>query len=94
MYMISFTQNLISIDETKADICWIVENHSPNVIRDVNAYSDIFSHSFGDIGIDSIKSITFTIPLSKTCNLGEAVMNYLDDEDTCIVKSNILTSIA
>lgn len=91
--MISFTQNLISIDKTKANICWIVENHSPNVIKDVNAYSDIFSYSFGDIGIESIKSITFTIPLSKTGLIGNAIMNYIQDDDTCIVKSNILTSM-
>lgn len=91
--MISFTQNLISIDDTKADICWIVENHSPVVIRDVNAYSNIFSYSFGDLGIDSIKTVTFTIPLSKTWLLGRAVMNYLQEDDTCIIKSNILTNI-
>ncbi len=91
--MISFTQNLISIDEANAKICWIVENHSSNVIRDVNAYSDIYSYSFGDIGIDSIKSITFTIPLSKAGLIGKAIMNYIQDDDTCIVKSNILTSM-
>ena len=90
--MISFTQNLISIDDTKADICWIVENHSSKVIRDVNAYSDIYSYSFGDIGIDSIKSITFTIPVSKTGLLGHAFLNYLEDDNACILKSNILTS--
>ena len=91
--MITFKQNLISIDDTKADICWIVENHSPNIIRNVNARSDIFSHNFGDLGIDSIKSITFTVPLSKTGLLGPAVMNYVEDDDACIITSNILTSL-
>ena len=88
--MISFTQNIISIDENHANICWIVENHSRNVIKDAVAYSNLFCHNFGEIGIDSVKSISFTIPLSKTSLLNEAFMNYSLGFESGMIKSESL----
>ena len=88
--MISFTQNLISLDENQASICWIVENHTDYVIKKAVAHSNIYSHNFGEIGVESIKSISFTIPLSKASLLGNAFMNYFHDDEACMVKSNIL----
>lgn len=91
--MISFTQKLISITEKEVNICWIVENHTKHNIRQAVAYSNIFSHSFGVIGIDSIKSITFNVPLSKTSLLDGAFMNYLIGDESKILKSNILRNL-
>lgn len=91
--MISFTQKLISLTENEANICWIVENHTKHCIQDAVAYSNLFSHSFGVIGIDSIKSITFKVPLSKTPLLSGAFMNYLIDDESMVLESNILRNI-
>lgn len=88
--MISFTQNLLSIDKNQVNICWIVENHSKDVVKKAVAYSNLFSHDFGDIGLESIKSISFSIPLSKTYLLDGAFMNFFCEDESCTVKSNIL----
>ena len=92
--MITFNQNLISIDENKARICWIVENNTENIISEATAFSDLFSFHFGSIGIGSIKTITFEVPLSKTGLLDRAVMNYSHDDETYVVESNILANIS
>ncbi|MBQ7929171.1 MAG: hypothetical protein IJ287_10605 [Methanobrevibacter sp.] len=91
--MIYFSQNIISIDSKHARICWIVENHTKDIISEAVAFSDLYSHRFGSIGIDSIKTITFEIPLSKTCLLGTAVMNYSANNEVRMVESNILKYI-
>lgn len=88
--MISFTQNLISIRKNHADICWIVENKSEHNIEDAVAYSNLFSHNFGKMGIGSIKSITFKVPLEKTSLLDGAFINYLSDNEAVMLKSNNL----
>lgn len=88
--MISFTQNLISIDKNEVNICWIVENQSEHNIHDAVAYSNLFSHNFGVIGLNSIKSISFKVPISKMSLLNGAFMNYLIDDESKILKSNIL----
>ena len=53
----------------------------------------MFSYNFGDIGIDSIKSISFTVPLFKTSLLDRAILNYLKDDESYLIKSNILKNI-
>ncbi len=88
--MISFTQNLISLNEHEANICWIVENHTEYNIRQAVAYSNLFSHDFGEIGMGSIKTVSFKVPLSKASLLSRAFMNYLLNEESRILKSNIL----
>lgn len=91
--MISFTQNLISINSREAKICWIVENHTENTIRNADAFSSIFSHNFGDLGTDSIKSISFRVPIAKCYLLGSAFLNYTADGETYEIKSNILRNL-
>ena len=92
--MISFTQNLISIDKDNARICWIVENHTENVVTEAVAFSDLFSFRFGSLGIGSIKTVTFDVPVSKAGLLDRAVMNYFGGGQTHVVESNILISIS
>ena len=91
--MISFTQNLISLEKDHANICWIVENHSGEVISDAVAYSNLFCHDFGQIGVESIKTVSFALPLSKTSLLDGAFMNYLQNGESKILKSNILRNL-
>ena len=86
--------HLLGIDDTNADICRIAENHLKKVIRDVNACLDIYSFSFGDLGADSIKSIKFTITVLKTGLSGYDFINYIEDNTSCVLRSNILTSTA
>ena len=92
--MISFTQNIISIDNDNARICWIVENNTDNVVSEAVAFSDLFSYRFGSLGIGSIKTVTFDVPISKAGLLDKAVMNYFDGGETHVVESNILVSIS
>ena len=91
--MISFTQNLISVNSREANICWIVENHTKNTIRNADAFSNIFSHNFGDLGIDSIKSVSFTVPFAKISMLDSAFLNFTEGGETHEIQSNILRNL-
>ena len=91
--MISFTQNLISVNGREAKICWIVENHTKNTIRNVDAFSGIFSHNFGILGADAIKTVSFTIPIARSYLLGEAFLNFSEGGEIRELKSNILRNL-
>ncbi len=85
--MITFTQNILSLENNEIKVCWIVENNSENVVNDAVAYSKLFSHNFGSLGLGAIKSISFTVPISKFSLLDSAFMNYCQNDEACVIQS-------
>lgn len=85
--MIKFTQNILSLENNEINVCWIVENRSQNVINDAVAYSRLFSHNFGSLGLGTIKSISFTVPISKFGLLDSAFMNYSQNSEAKVIES-------
>ena len=85
--MITFTQKILSLKNDEINVCWIVENNSKNIINDAVAYSRLFCHNFGTLGLGSIKSISFTVPISKFSLLESAFMNYSQDNEAKMIQS-------
>lgn len=72
-----FTQKLVSKDnDNKVNIEWIVENNTGELIEDVLALSQCYTHDFGNFEDGEVKSISFDVELPSTESLK---MDFGDD---------------